>query len=77
MKEQFFYLEDAFGVSIVVNPDYATRNNNSTIRRVADRLGNTYICSSDDYFTENPFEPYVTRATTPPCTNRVPPTSTA
>ncbi len=59
MKEQFFYLEDAFGVSIVVNPDYATRNNNSTIRRVADRLGNTYICSSDDYFTENPFEPYV------------------
>ena len=62
MKEQFFYLEDAFGVSIVVNPDYATRNNNSTIRRVADRLGNTYICSSDDYFTENVFEPYVYEA---------------
>ena len=26
------------------------------------RLGNTYICSSDDYFTENPFEPYVWKA---------------
>ena len=58
-KEEFFYLEDMYGVEIVVNPDYAVRNNNSTIMRVANRLGNTYICSSDDYFTENPFEPYV------------------
>ena len=61
-KEYFFYLEDIFGVSIVVNPDYASRNNNSSIKRVEDRLGNTYICSSDDYFTENPFEPYVWKA---------------
>ena len=59
MKEQFFYLEDEFGVDIVVNPDYASRNNNSTIKRVEGKLGNTYICSSDDYFIENPFEPYV------------------
>ena len=59
MKEQFFYLEDELGVRVVVNPDYAERNNNSTIKRVADLLGNTYICSSDDYFTENPFERYV------------------
>lgn len=58
-KEMFFYLEDKFGVKIVVNDEYARRNNNSTIRRVADRLGNTYICSSDDYFTVNPFERYV------------------
>lgn len=61
-KEEFFYLEDMFGVRIVVNPDYATRNNNSIIRRVTDLLGNTYICSSDDYFTESPFEQYVYRA---------------
>lgn len=61
-KEYFFYLEDKFGVSIVVNPDYASRNNNSSIKRVEDRLGNTYICSSDDYFTINPFEPYVWKA---------------
>ncbi len=58
-KEEFFYLGERFGVDIVVNEEYAKRNNNSTIRRVQDRLGNTYICSSDDYFTENPFEPYV------------------
>lgn len=59
MKEQFFYLEEELGVRIVVNPDYAARNNNSTIMRARDILGNTYICSSDDYFTENPFERYV------------------
>ena len=58
-KEEFFYLGDLFGVDIVVNPDYMRRNNNSTIKCVEDRLGNTYICSSDDFFANNPFEPYV------------------
>ena len=48
-KEYFFYLAGKFGVSIVVNPDYATRNNNSTLWYTKNRLGNTYICSSDDY----------------------------
>ena len=62
MKEQFFYLEDKFGVRIAVNPDYATRNNNSTLMLVRDQLANTYVCSSDDYFAENPFEPYVYEA---------------
>lgn len=61
-KEEFFYLGDLFGIDIVVNPDYASRNNNSTIKRVASKLGNTYICSSDDYFTSNPFEKYVYEA---------------
>jgi len=60
-QEQFLYLEDAFGVRVVVNPDYATRNNNSTIRAAQRHLDNTYICSSDNYFTENVFEPYVYR----------------
>lgn len=62
MKEAFFYLEDLFGVKIRVNEEYATRNNNSTLMLVREQLGNTYICSSDDYFTENVFEPYVYEA---------------
>ncbi len=62
MKEQFFYLEEAFGVKICVNADYASRNNNSTLMLVREQLGNTYICSSDNYFTENVFEPYVYEA---------------
>lgn len=62
MKESFFYLEDLFGVKIRVNEEYRQRNNNSTLMLVRNQLGNTYICSSDDYFTENVFEPYVYRA---------------
>ncbi|MBQ1898004.1 MAG: choline-phosphate cytidylyltransferase, partial [Ruminococcus sp.] len=30
--------------------------------RVLDSLSNTYICSSDNYFVDNVFEPYVYRA---------------
>lgn len=58
-KEHFFYLEEKFGVQIVVNREYAFRNNNSTLMRVRELLGNTYICSSDNYFTSNPFESHV------------------
>ncbi len=58
-KEYFFYLESKYGVSIVINDEYASRNNHASLMKVRERLGNTYICSSDDYFTLNPFEPYV------------------
>ena len=61
-QERFFYLEDAFHVKIVPNKEYLERNNNSSIMAVADRLSNTYICSSDNYFDENPFELYVWKA---------------
>ncbi len=57
-KEEFFYLEDAFGVHIRINDEFQKRNNNSTIKCVEDILSNTYICSSDDYFATNPFETY-------------------
>lgn len=62
LKEQFFYLEEAFDVKIVVNEDYYRYNNTSTLIRVADKLDNTYVCSSDNYFVENPFEDYVYKA---------------
>ena len=61
-KELFFYLEEKYGVQIVVNRDFASRNNHSTLMRVREMLGNTYICSSDDYFEESPFEQYVWKA---------------
>ena len=61
-KEHFFYLEREYGVTIVVNEKYASRNNNSSLMKVHHKLGNTFVCSSDDYFTENPFEPYVYKA---------------
>ncbi len=58
-KEYFFYLAEKFDVDIVVNEEYATRNNNGSLWCVRKRLDNTYVCSSDDYFTENPFESHV------------------
>lgn len=54
--EQFSYLEDKFGVHLVHNPDYLTRNNNSSIYAVRNILKNSYVCSADNYFTVNPFE---------------------
>lgn len=62
MKERFFYLEEKFGVKIVINEDYWRYNNTSTLIRVLPELKNTYICSSDNYFTCNVFEPYVYQA---------------
>jgi len=62
MKEQFLYLEDAFGVSIVVNDAYLERNNNSSLMLVRERFANTYILASDYYFEENIFAPYVYQA---------------
>ena len=61
-KESFYYLEDKYGVNIVVNRAYAERNNNSSLMLVREVLGNTYICSSDNYFEENPFESHVWKA---------------
>lgn len=59
MKEKFFYLERKFGVKLVVNEEYYRYNNPSTLMLVAEQLGNTYICSSDNYFVSNVFDSYV------------------
>lgn len=62
-KEQFLYLKEKFGgIVLVENPDYLKRNNNASIYAVRDYLRNTYICSSDNYFSENPFETEVEEA---------------
>lgn len=58
-KELYFYLQDKYGVQLIINDEYATRNNNGSIWLARNYLDNTYICSSDDYFVENPFEQYV------------------
>jgi CTP:phosphocholine cytidylyltransferase-like protein/thiamine kinase-like enzyme len=62
MKEKLFYLADKFNVKIAVNEDYYRYNNPSSLILVSDMAENCYICSSDDYFTENVFESYVYRS---------------
>ena len=60
--EQFAYLVPKYGVKLLHNPDYLTRNNNSSIWVARDVLRNSYLCSSDNYFAENPFRAEVDHA---------------
>ncbi len=53
--EMFQYLEYKYGVKLVLNEDYCRYNNTSSVIRVLDKLRNTYICSSDNYFSGNVF----------------------
>lgn len=51
----FDYLKEKFGVKLILNEDYHRYNNSSSMIRILDRLGDTYICSSDNYFPKNVF----------------------
>lgn len=53
--DMFMYLRDKFGVSIVMNEDYARYNNTSSVMQVIDKLDNTFVCCSDNYFPKNVF----------------------
>ena len=55
MKESFDYLIDEYGVQLVVNPEYAVKNNLSSLALVADRISNSYIIPSDIWCDRNPF----------------------
>ncbi len=53
--EMFSYLRDKFGINLVLNEDFNRYNNTSSVIRILDRLRDTYLCSSDNYFPENVF----------------------
>lgn len=53
--ESFEYLKEKYGVILVHNPDFLTRNNNASIYAAKDYLKNSYLCSVDNYFVNNPF----------------------
>ncbi len=54
--EQFDYLSSKYGIQTIFNPEYLTRNNNGSIWVAQEVLKNSYVCSADNYFTQNPFE---------------------
>lgn len=53
--EQLSYLRKKLDVHIIFNNSYLLRNNHASIWAARHILGNTYICSADNYFTANPF----------------------
>ena len=55
-KEMFAYLKEKYGVRLIENPEYNTKNNICSLLCAREYLEDAYICSSDDYFTENPFQ---------------------
>lgn len=60
--DQFEYLTGKYGIRLLHNPEYLTRNNHSSIWAAREVLGNSYVCSSDNYFAQNPFEKEVDEA---------------
>lgn len=61
-KEMFYYLEDKFGVRLIINDTFNIKNNIESLYLARKELKNTYICVSDSYFVENPFNQYEYRS---------------
>lgn len=55
MKEAYEYLIDDYGVKLLVNQEYATKNNLHSLFLAKDRISNTYIIPCDIWCSENPF----------------------
>lgn len=62
MMEKFFYLREKYGVKLVVNNEFATKNTHSSIYAARDYLSNTYIVCSDNYYPKSMFHQYEYRA---------------
>lgn len=58
MKEKYEYLIDKYGVELVVNPEYAKKNNMFSLKLVQQHLANTYIIPCDIWCDFNPFNKY-------------------
>lgn len=58
LKEQYEYLIDKYGVELVVNSEYSTKNNLHSLNCVVDRISNTYIVPCDVWCANNPFRRY-------------------
>lgn len=55
MKEQFEYLIDEYGVDLIVNEQYATKNNLHSLALASSYLSNSYIIPCDIWCDRNPF----------------------
>jgi len=57
-KESFDYLIDKYGVKLIYNPEYATKNNLSSLYCARAWLDSSYILMSDFWIEENIFNLY-------------------
>jgi len=61
-KESFDYLIDKYGVRLVYNPEYSTKNNLASLYHVSRFLGSTYMLMSDSWVSENIFNAFEARS---------------
>lgn len=55
LKEQYFYIKEKYGVTLIVNNSFLSKGNFLSLYAVKDCLKNTYVTCADQYFAENPF----------------------
>lgn len=55
MKEKFFYLEQKYGIQLIVNNEFGRKGNIYSLYVSRKYLSDTYICCADHYFIYNPF----------------------
>lgn len=55
MKESYEYLIDEYGVELIVNNEYASKNNLYSLNLVSDKISNTYIIPCDIWCDINPY----------------------
>lgn len=55
LKEQYEYLIDEYGVELIVNMEYAKKNNMHSLKLVIENLSNSYVIPSDIWCSNNPF----------------------
>jgi CTP:phosphocholine cytidylyltransferase-like protein/thiamine kinase-like enzyme len=58
LKEQFDYLIDKYGVTLIYNPEYATKNNYASLYCAREHLGSSYILMADNWIKHNMFATY-------------------
>ncbi len=58
MAEKFEYLIDKYGVTLVYNPEYASKNNYASLYCVREYLANSYVLVADDWIEESIFNTY-------------------
>lgn len=55
LKERYEYLIDEFGVELIVNTDYAVKNNIHSLYRAVSHIDNCYVVPCDIWCSRNPF----------------------
>ncbi|MBD9118518.1 MAG: winged helix-turn-helix transcriptional regulator, partial [Clostridiales bacterium] len=55
MKEKYEYLMDAYGVELIVNPEYALKNNLHSLYLAREHLTNAYVIPCGIWCSHNPF----------------------